>query len=143
MSRFSFADSTRKALQAAGDEAAALRHEYIGTEHLLLGVLDDPESAAVAVVIKLKGNVAAIRATVLETVKAGTAALPIGMPRPYTSRAKKALDFAVAFARDDGGGLVSPQHVLLGLLREEKGIAAQLLVDAGITLQDVAASVGR
>lgn len=143
MSGFRFADSTRKALQAAGDEAAALRHEYIGTEHLLLGVLDDPEGAAVAVVVKLNGNVAEIRAAVLRTIKAGMAAPPAGMPPPYTSRAKKAIDFAIAFARDDGGGLVGPEHLLLGLLREEKGIAAQLLVDAGITLDDVAASVGR
>jgi ATP-dependent Clp protease ATP-binding subunit ClpC len=141
MAGMTFTDESRRTLHAGGDEAAALHHEYIGTEHVLLALLNDPDSAAMVVLMTLGANVAEIRTEVRAVVKAGHAADPPGSPRPYTSRAKKALELAMLSARDDNHASVGTQHLLLGLLRENRGVAAQVLAHCGVTIGPVTAAL--
>ena len=139
---WNFTCRTRRALQAAGDEAAALGHEYIGTEHILLALLHDRDSAAVVLLNTLGSDLAGIEAMIHKTVKKGTVAAQAGTQLPYTSRVKKVLELTMICARDDSGAPVGTQHLLLGLLREEKGIAAQVLVHSGVTLSLATAALG-
>ncbi len=134
MDGYNFTDRNRLALQVAGDEAAALHHEYIGPEHILLAMLRDHESAAVALLSTLGCDIDGIRTKIKEIVKPGTTAAPAGAQRPYTSRVKKVLEFTMRAARDDNSSAVGSQHLLVGLLREEKSIAAQVLVNSGVTV---------
>ena len=142
MNGYNFTDRTRRALHVAGDEAATFKHEYISTEHILLALLRDRASGAVALLTTLRSDMHGIRRKIEETVKIGSATTPAGAPRPYTSRAKKVLDLAMVAAREDGHSSVETQHLLLGLVREEKGIAAQVLAHAGITPGRVTAALG-
>lgn len=141
MDGYNFTDRNRRALQVAGDEAAALHHEYIGPEHILLALLRDRESAAVAVLVALGCDIDGIRTTIESIVKPGTATAPAGV-RPFTSRVKQALEFTMRAARDDSNSSVGTQHLLVGLLREEESIAAQVLVNAGVSVGTVTAALG-
>jgi ATP-dependent Clp protease ATP-binding subunit ClpC len=141
MDGYNFTDRSRRALQGAGDEAAALHHDYIGPEHILLALLRDPDSAAVAVLTALDCNLDGIRTQVHDIVKPGTGAAPAGALRPFTSRVKQALEFTMRAARDDNSSAVGTQHVLVGLLREEKSVAAQVLVNSGVSLGAVTAAL--
>lgn len=142
MAGYDFTERSRRVVQAAGDEAAALRHDYIGTEHILLAILRDPDNAAVALLTKRGIDISGIRAEVTEIVKPGTDAAPPGAQRPYTSRVKLALELAMSSARDGGTRSVGTQHLLLGLLREDKGIAAQALAHAGLTVAGLTSALG-
>jgi ATP-dependent Clp protease ATP-binding subunit ClpC len=137
MDSYHFTDRARRALQVAGDEATALQHEYIGTEHILLALLHDRTGAAATILTTLGCDIAGIRAKIEEIAKRGTATAPLGSQRPYTSRAKKVLELAMISARDDNRSPVGTHHLLLGLLLEEKGIAAQVLVHSGVTVGSV------
>ncbi len=141
MDGYNFTDRNRRALQAAGDEAAALHHDYIGPEHILLALLRDPDSAAVAVLTALDCDLGGIRTKVHDIVNPGTAAAPAGALRPFTSRVKKVLELTMIAARDDSSSSVGTQHVLVGLLREEKSVAAQVLVNSGISVGAVTAAL--
>ncbi|MGK2963799.1 MAG: ATP-dependent Clp protease ATP-binding subunit, partial [Gemmatimonadaceae bacterium] len=110
------------------------RHEYVGTEHILLGLIREGEGVAAAVLQNLSVDLDDIQQKIEDTVKKGKAAAATGPDLPYTSRAKKVLELAMAEARDLTHNYVGTEHLLLGLLREEKGIAAQVLTDAGINL---------
>jgi len=118
----------------AREEAERLRHEYVGTEHILLGLIREGEGVAAAVLQNLSVDLDEIQQTVEDTIKKGKAAAVTGPDLPYTSRAKKVLELSMAEAKDLGQKYVGTEHLLLGLLREEKGIAAQVLVHAGLTL---------
>jgi ATP-dependent Clp protease ATP-binding subunit ClpC len=118
----------------AREEAERLRHEYVGTEHILLGLIREGEGVAAAVLQNLSVDLDEIQQKIEDTVKKGKAAAATGPDLPYTSRAKKVLELAMAEARDLTHNYVGTEHLLLGLLREEKGIAAQVLTDAGINL---------
>lgn len=142
MDGYNFTDRTRRALQAAGDEAAALGHEYIGTEHILLALLRDRDSAAAVLLARLGSDLEAIRAMIEATVEKGTSAAPVGAPRPYTSRVKKVLELAMVSAREDSGSPVGTQHLLFGLLREEKGVAAQVLLHSGVAANQTTDALG-
>jgi ATP-dependent Clp protease ATP-binding subunit ClpC len=118
----------------AREEAQRLKHEYVGTEHILLGLIREGEGVAAAVLQNLSVDLDEIQQKIEETVKKGKAAAATGPDLPYTSRAKKVLELAMGEARDLSHGYVGTEHLLLGLLREEKGIAAQVLSDAGVNL---------
>jgi ATP-dependent Clp protease ATP-binding subunit ClpA len=140
MNGYNFTERVRKVLQIAREEAFELRHEYIGTEHLLLGICLEGEGVAVAALDKLDVDPTRVRDAVLEVVKPGradassvaaasggilgTIADSIGMSRrdrvelPYTSRAKRALELAMSEAHDLQHSYVGTEHLLLGLLRE-------------------------
>jgi len=135
MNGYNFTDRVRKVLQMAREEAARLHHEYVGTEHILLGLIREGEGVAAAVLTNLSVDLDEIQQKIEETVKKGKAAAASGPDLPYTSRAKKVLELAMTEARELNHSYVGTEHLLLGLLREEKGIAAQVLNDAGVTLE--------
>lgn len=134
MSGYNFTERVRRTLALAREEANLLRHEYVGTEHLLLAILREGEGVANTVLGFLGADPDRIRETILNVVKSGNASTEPRADLPYTSRAKKTLELAMSEARELNHAYVGTEHLLLGLIREDKGIAAQVLKDAGITL---------
>ncbi len=132
---YNFTDRVRKVLSMAREEAIRLQHDYVGTEHILLGLIREGEGVAAAVLNNLSVDLDQIQERVEETVRRGKATIALG-ELPYTSRAKKVLEFAMAEARELNHSYVGTEHLLLGLLREEKGIAAEVLNALGVTLEE-------
>src|SRR6266513_1593079 len=124
MNGYNFTDRVRKVLQMAREEAARLHHEYVGTEHILLGLIREGEGVAAAVLTNLNVDLEEIQQKIEETVK-------------------KVLELAMSEARELNHSYVGTEHLLLGLLREEKGIAAQVLTDAGVNLEQARAETLR
>ncbi len=135
---YNFTDRVRKVLAMSRDEAIRLQHDYVGTEHILLGLIREGEGVAAAVLTNLNADLDQLHERVEESVKRGKATIALG-ELPYTSRAKKVLEFAMAEARELNHSYVGTEHLLLGLLREEKGVAAQVLNSMGITLEEARA----
>jgi ATP-dependent Clp protease ATP-binding subunit ClpC len=135
---YNFTDRVRKVLAMAREEAIRLQHDYVGTEHILLGLIREGEGVAAAVLTNLNLDLDQIHDQVEESVKKGKATIALG-ELPYTSRAKKVLEFAMAEARELNHSYVGTEHLLLGLLREEKGIAAQVLNSLGVSLEEARA----
>ncbi len=131
---YNFTDRVRKVLAMAREEAIRLQHDYVGTEHILLGLIREGEGVAAAVLLNLNVDLDQIQERTEEQVRKGKAGATMG-ELPYTSRAKKVLEFAVAEAREMSHSYVGTEHLLLGLLREEKGVAAQVLESLGVTLE--------
>ena len=100
MNGYNFTDRVRKVLQMAREEAARLHHEYVGTEHILLGLIREGEGVAAAVLTNLNVDLEEIQQKIEETVKKGKAAAAAGPDLPYTSRAKKVLELAMSEARE-------------------------------------------
>lgn len=132
---YNFTDRVRKVLAMAREEAIRLQHDYVGTEHILLGLTREGEGVAAAVLMNLNVDLEQIHERIEESVKKGKATIALG-ELPYTSRAKKVLEYAMAEARELNHSYVGTEHLLLGLLREEKGIAAQVLNSLGLSLDD-------
>ncbi len=135
---YNFTDRVRKVLAMAREEAIRLQHDYVGTEHILLGLIREGEGVAAAVLTNLNVDLDQIHEQVEESVKKGKSTIALG-ELPYTSRAKKVLEFAMAEARELSHSYVGTEHLLLGLLREEKGIAAQVLNSLGIGMDEARA----
>ncbi|MFN2603330.1 MAG: nitrilase-related carbon-nitrogen hydrolase [Gemmatimonadaceae bacterium] len=147
MTGFNFTERVRKVLALAREDAESLQHEYIGTEHILLGLIDEAElphggGVGAAVLRNLGVGISGLRQQILEIVPHGKSA-PASRDLPYTSRAKKVLELSMDEARSFDHQYVGSEHVLLGLLREEKGIAAQVLNSVGVTLDDARAETLR
>ncbi|CAA9297294.1 MAG: ClpB protein [uncultured Gemmatimonadetes bacterium] len=132
---YNFTDRVRKVLAMAREEAIRLQHDYVGTEHILLGLIREGEGVAAAVLNNLNVDLEQVQEKVEESVRRGKATIALG-ELPYTSRAKKVLEFAMAEARELNHSYVGTEHLLLGLLREEKGIAAEVLTQLGVSLED-------
>ena len=132
---YNFTDRVRKVLALAREEAIRLQHDYVGTEHILLGLIREGEGVAAAVLSNLAADLDELHRLVEENVRRGKSASNIP-ELPYTSRAKKVLEYAMAEARDLHHSYVGTEHLLLGLLREEKGLAAKVLGELGITLDE-------
>src|ERR1700751_2045500 len=143
MNGYNFTERVRKVLAMAREEAARLHHEYVGTEHILVGLIREGEGVAAAVLTNLNVDLEEIQQKIEETVKKGKAAAAAGPDLPYTSRAQKVLELAMSEARELNHSYVGTEHLLLGLLREEKGIAAQVLTDAGVNLEQARAETLR
>ncbi|MBI4544031.1 MAG: ATP-dependent Clp protease ATP-binding subunit [Gemmatimonadetes bacterium] len=135
---YNFTDRVRKVLAMAREEAIRLQHDYVGTEHILLGLIREGEGVAAAVLSNLNVDLEQIHERIEESVRKGKATIALG-ELPYTSRAKKVLEYAMAEARELNHSYVGTEHLLLGLLREEKGIAAQVLNSLGVSLEDARA----
>ncbi len=135
---YNFTDRVRKVLAMAREEAIRLKHDYVGTEHILLGLIREGEGVAAAVLMNLNVDLDQIHERVGEKVRPGKATIALG-ELPYTSRAKKVLEYAMAEARELNHSYVGTEHLLLGLLREEKGIAAQVLNSLGVSLEEARA----
>ena len=130
-----FTDRARRVMVLAQEEARMLNHDYIGTEHLLLGLLGEAEGVAAKALESLGISLAAVRHQVEEIIGHGQHA-PSGHI-PFTPRAKKVLDLAQREARALGHDYVGTEHILLGLIREGDGVAAQVLVNMGADLNRV------
>jgi ATP-dependent Clp protease ATP-binding subunit ClpC len=135
---YNFTDRVRKVLAMAREEAIRLQHDYVGTEHILLGLIREGEGVAAAVLMNLNVDLEQIHERIEDSVRKGKATIALG-ELPYTSRAKKVLEYAMAEARELNHSYVGTEHLLLGLLREEKGIAAQVLNALGVSLEDARA----
>ena len=131
-----FTERVRKVIYLAREEAARLQHDYIGTEHLLLGVIREGEGIAATVLNNLGVDLDHIRQAVENMVSSSGGTMTIG-EIPFTPRAKRVLELAVEEARSLGHNYVGTEHLLLGLLREQEGVAAQVLMNLGLKLEDV------
>jgi hypothetical protein len=139
---YNFTDRVRKVLQMAREEAARLRNDHVGTEHILLAIVREGEGVAAAVLTNLDVDLEEVERRVEAAVKRG-ADRRTGPDLPYTSRAKKALELAMAEARGLNHSYVGTEHLLLGLLAEEKGVAAQVLGELGVELDIARAETAR
>ena len=135
---YNFTDRVRKVLAMAREEAIRLQHDYVGTEHILLGLIREGEGMAATVLMNLNVDLEQIHERIEESVRKGKATIALG-ELPYTSRAKKVLEYAMAEARELNHSYVGTEHLLLGLLREEKGIVAQVLNSLGVSLEEARA----
>ena len=122
-----FTERARQVVVLAQEEARALKHNYIGTEHLLLGLLREEEGVAARVLDSLEVSVEEVRAAVVRIVGSGEEA-PQGQI-PFTPRAKKVLELALREALSLGHNYIGTEHILLGLVREDEGVAARILLD--------------
>jgi ATP-dependent Clp protease ATP-binding subunit ClpA len=131
---YDFTLRVRGALIKAREEAHRRHHEYVGTEHLLLGLLEEDDALVMDVLENLGASPYAIQSAVEHMIQNGEPSLKARLPDlPYTPRARVVLDQSIAVAHEFGDGYVGTQHLLLGLIRENQGIAAQALIAAGIT----------
>ncbi len=130
-----FTDRARRVLVLAQEEARLLNHNFIGTEHILLGLIHEGDGVAAQALEQLGISLEAVRQKVEETIGlSGTA--PTGSP-PFTPRAKKVLELSLREALQLGHNYIGTEHILLGLVREGEGVAAQVLVSLGADLARV------
>src|SRR5512137_2012134 len=122
-----FTERARQVVVLAQEEARSLKHNYIGTEHLLLGLLREEEGVAARVLDGLEVSVEEVRAAVVRIVGSGEES-PQGQI-PFTPRAKKVLELALREALSLGHNYIGTEHILLGLVRENEGVAARILAD--------------
>lgn len=134
MNGYNFTERVRKVLALAREEAADLHIQYVGTEHILLGLIREGNGTAFTVLTNFGVNGQQLRSRLLEVITPSRTPEFRGPDLPYTSRAKKTLELAMTEARDFNHSYVGTEHLLLGLLAEAKGIAAQVLNEAGVTL---------
>ncbi|MFA7283689.1 MAG: Clp protease N-terminal domain-containing protein, partial [Candidatus Omnitrophota bacterium] len=131
-----FTERARKVIILAKEEARRFNHDYIGTEHILLGLIREGEGVAAAVLQKLDVSLENIRLEIEKLVQPGPATQIIG-DIPFTPRAKKALELSAEEARSLGHNYIGTEHLLLGLIREGEGIASQVLMNLGMDLNSV------
>ena len=143
MAGFTFTDGVRAALARGREEATRLHHEYVGTEHILLGLIHQGEEVAAIVLRNLGVDLDELQRQVEEAAKTGKAARTTGPELPYTPRARKVLELAMSEARELGSREVGTEHLLLGLVREARGIAVAVLVGAGVTLDAARGEIAR
>src|SRR6202140_1880697 len=130
-----FTDRARRVVVLAQEEARMLNHNYIGTEHILLGLIHEGEGVAAKALESLGISLEAVREKVEETIgPAGSSTT--GSP-PLTPRAKKVLELSLREALQLGHNYIGTEHMLLGLVREGEGVAAQVLVSLGADLSRV------
>ncbi len=131
-----FTERARKVILLAKEEAKRFNHDYIGTEHILLGLIREGEGVAAAVLQNLGLSSDQIRLEVEKLVQLGPSTIVSG-DIPFTPKAKKVIELAMDEARNLGHNYIGTEHLLLGLIREGEGIAAQVLVNLGLDLGKV------
>ena len=139
MQGYNFTERVRRVLARAREAAMELHHEYVGTEHLLLAVADEDDGVATAVLNNLGVRSDDIVARVRDAIKPGNELRQFGPDLPYTSRAKKVLELSMAETRLFGHNYVGTEHLLLGIIAEQKGVAAQVLYTLGVSLDNARA----
>ena len=134
-----FTDRARRVVVLAQDEARGLKHNYIGTEHLLLGLISEGEGVAAKALetMEIKGE--AVRASVIEII--GEGEKPVEGHIPFTPRAKRVFELSLREALQLGHNYIGTEHLLLGLLKEGEGVAAQVLTKQGADLAQVRQTV--
>jgi ATP-dependent Clp protease ATP-binding subunit ClpC len=136
-----FTDRARRVLVLAQEEARRLNHSFIGTEHILLGLISEGDGVAAQALDQLDVSLQKVREKVEETVGVSLTT-PTGSAS-FTPRAKKVLELALREALQLGHNYIGTEHLLLGLLREGEGVAAQVLVSLGVDLRSVREQVMR
>ncbi len=131
-----FTDRARKVMGLARQEAQRFNHDYIGTEHVLLGLVQEGSGVAASVLKNLEIDLKKIRSEVEKLVSNGTTMVTMGQ-LPFTPRAKKVLELSLEEASNLGHTYIGTEHLLLGLIRENEGIAAQVLRNLRVKLEDV------
>src|SRR5271157_4223965 len=131
-----FTDRARKVMQLANQEAQRFNHEYIGTEHILLGLIKEGSGVAANVLKNLDIDLRKIRLEIEKIVQSGPHMASVGK-LPQTPTAKKVIEYSIEEARSFKHHYVGTEHLLLGLMREQEGIAAQILINLGLRLQDL------
>jgi ATP-dependent Clp protease ATP-binding subunit ClpC len=131
-----FTERARRVIILAREEAELYRHEYLGTEHILQGVIKDGGGIAVAIVQKSGVDLAQLKKELEKSLPRSSNSLIIG-DIPFTSRAKKVLEFAVEEARSLNHNYIGTEHLLLGLLKEKEGVACRVLNSFGMFFDDV------
>jgi ATP-dependent Clp protease ATP-binding subunit ClpC len=131
-----FTDRARKVMALANQEAQRFNHEYIGTEHILLGLVKEGSGVGANVLKNLDIDLRKVRLEVEKLVKSGPDMVTMGK-LPQTPRAKKVIEYAIEEARALNHNYVGTEHLLLGLLREHDGVAAQVLMNLGLKLEEV------
>src|SRR2546426_224585 len=130
-----FTERARQVVVLAQDEARIVRHNYIGTEHLLLGLLREDEGLAGRVLIDLGVSLEDVRAQVARIIGAGDEAATGQIP--FTPRAKKVLELSLREGMALGHNYIDTEHILLGLLRENEGVAVRILLDLGVDAEKI------
>jgi ATP-dependent Clp protease ATP-binding subunit ClpC len=136
-----FTDRARQVVVGAQAEALALNHTYIGTEHILLGLLSADRGTAFELLSLFGVSIEEARQRVEEIIGRGRGVTPASQ-LPFTPRAKKVLEMSLREALQLGDNYIGTQHILLGLLREGEGIGAQVLFERGLTLAAVRERIG-
>jgi ATP-dependent Clp protease ATP-binding subunit ClpC len=131
-----FTERAQRVILIAQEEAKRLNHDYVGTEHLLLGLIALGEGVAAQVLANLGVDLRRVRAEIEKIVGTGDNVMLLG-EIPFTPRAKKVLELAVEEAQNMGHNYVGTEHLLLGLIREEEGVAARVLENLGVRLDVV------
>jgi ATP-dependent Clp protease ATP-binding subunit ClpA len=131
-----FTDRARKVMQFANQEAQRFCHEYVGTEHILLGLIKEGSGVGANVIKNFGVDLRKVRLEVEKLVQSGPDMVTMGK-LPQTPRAKKVIEYSMEEARQLNHNYVGTEHILLGLLREEEGIAGQVLVNLGLNLAEV------
>ncbi|NUP96437.1 MAG: ATP-dependent Clp protease ATP-binding subunit [Planctomycetaceae bacterium] len=131
-----FTDRAKKVMNLARQEAQRFNHEYLGTEHILLGLVQEGSGVAANVLKNMGIDLTKIRAEVEKIVKSGPSMVTMGQ-LPFTPRAKKVLELSMEEASNLGHNYIGTEHLLLGLIKENEGIAAQVLMNLGVKLEDV------
>ena len=131
-----FTDRARKVMQLANQEAQRFNHEYVGTEHVLLGLIKEGSGVAANVLKNLNVDLRKIRLEIEKIVQTGPDMVTMGK-LPQTPRAKKVIEYSIEEARNLNHNYVGTEHLLLGLLREQEGIAAQVMMNLGLKLEEV------
>jgi len=131
-----FTDRAKKVMNLARQEAQRFNHEYLGTEHILLGLVQEGSGVAANVLKNMAIDLNKIRTEVEKIVKTGPSMVTMGQ-LPFTPRAKKVLELSMEEASNLGHNYIGTEHLLLGLIKENEGIAAQVLLNLGVKLEDV------
>jgi ATP-dependent Clp protease ATP-binding subunit ClpC len=131
-----FTDRAKKVMNLARQEAQRFNHEYLGTEHILLGLVQEGSGVAANVLKNMAIDLNKIRSEVEKIVKTGPSMVTMGQ-LPFTPRAKKVLELSMEEASNLGHNYIGTEHLLLGLIKENEGIAAQVLLNLGVKLEDV------
>jgi ATP-dependent Clp protease ATP-binding subunit ClpC len=131
-----FTDRARKVMALANQEAQRFNHEYIGTEHILLGLVKEGSGVGANVLKNLDIDLRKVRLEVEKLVKDGPPTVTMGK-LPQTPRTKMVIEFAIEEARNLNHRYIGTEHKLLGLLRETDGVAAKVLMNLGVKLKEV------
>src|SRR5215510_185588 len=131
-----FTDRAKKVMNLARQEAQRFNHEYLGTEHILLGLVQEGSGVAANVLKNMGIDLNKIRTEVEKIVKTSPSMVTMGQ-LPFTPRAKKVLELSMEEAGNLGHNYIGTEHLLLGLIKENEGIAAKVLTNLGVKLEDV------
>ena len=131
-----YTDRARKVMKLANQEAQRFNHEFIGTEHILLGLVKEGGGVSARVLENLGVQLEKIRSELQKSMQSGPDAVAPG-ELPYTPRGRKAIEFAFEEARTRGQNYVSTEHLLVALLREDEGVAAEVLTNLGLDVENV------